>query len=86
MYDERIVAGLGPDSLGPSFRRLARRYGSAPTWQSFIGALLSVPEADVEALAAEPVPATRWEYLDLAARHRIDSRLLQHTVELAIGR
>ncbi len=53
-------------------------------WQTYIGGLLSAPRAEIEALAAEPVPTTAAEYRAAAARHGIDGGLLRRTVALAI--
>jgi hypothetical protein len=82
----QAAAGVAPDPLGPPFRWLAGRYGTAPAWRAFVGGMLAAPPAAVAALAVESVPATPAECAALAARHRLGRWLPQRTVEMATRR
>jgi hypothetical protein len=63
--------------LGAQLRRLAQRRGCAGRWRFFASGALGVRVAAVDALAAEPMPATAEECAAAAARHGVDGWLLQ---------
>jgi len=78
------TAGVGV--LGTRLRLLARRRGCAGQWRAFAAGVLGVPVAAVDALAAEPLPATPEEDAAVALRHGVDAWILRRMLELASRR
>jgi hypothetical protein len=71
-------------SLGALFGRLAERAGHGDNWRAFVAGSLAAggpPFDRVDAIAAEPVPASRTACEALAARHGLDGWLLWALVE-----
>jgi hypothetical protein len=79
-------AAVHRERLGALFRRVAGRHGQAARWRDVAAGALRVPGAAVDALAAEPVPATTEECASVAARHGVDGWLLQRVVEIGRNR